>query len=312
MVKEWGNHLPGMFNSAITPWEIPWPTSPLLASQQQLFHISKFGFSWKVQPAHVAAFLIFRAHLEEESILPRNSTSTAFLPYSVRTRCSLKLKVPDYHWPAQPACSRTYFTLVSGLRRPPRSFVCLHMLGFSVPTIPEGLHHNGSWPSSEGTLPLGDGGPAVFHLRENLFHMFCFSSWGGGQIRSVLVMSERPMLSCVRWPSYPSFNFSSINGSVTDSKRQWEDVDLVTAVRSEAPLCGWEESGVVPQGQAGFSNSSWGLEASCPSLVCSCTTWRKPNKPFTKTNVVRLYTQRRETGSVKILCSCIKSFMLNM
>lgn len=113
----------------------------------------------------------------------------------------LKLKVPVYHWPAQPACSRTYFTLVSGLWRPPRSFVCLHMLGFSVPTLPEGLHHNGSWPSSEGTLPLGDGGPAVSHLRENLSHMFCFGSWGAGQIGSVLVIPERPMLSSVRWPS---------------------------------------------------------------------------------------------------------------
>lgn len=45
--------------------------SPLLSSQQQidLFHIPKFGFSWTAQAPHAAAFLISRAHLEEESIL---------------------------------------------------------------------------------------------------------------------------------------------------------------------------------------------------------------------------------------------------
>lgn len=83
-VRRWS---PSMFNSTPTPWEICWPNKSLasLSTANRVFHISKLGFSWKVQPPHAAAFLIFRAHLEEESILPRNSTTIAFLPHSVRT-----------------------------------------------------------------------------------------------------------------------------------------------------------------------------------------------------------------------------------
>lgn len=80
-VRRWS---PSMFNSTLTPWEICWPNKSL-ASLSTANRVSKLGFSWKVQPPHAAAFLIFRAHLEEESVLPRNSTTIAFLPHSVRT-----------------------------------------------------------------------------------------------------------------------------------------------------------------------------------------------------------------------------------
>lgn len=170
MVKEWGNDLTDMFNSAITPREIPWPNkSPasLSTANRVVPHI-QIWFFMDVQLPHAAAFLIFRAHLEEESILPRSSTTTAFLPHSVRTHCSLKLKVPDYHWPAQPACSRTYFTLVSGFRRPPRSFVCLHMLGFSAPTFPEGLHTMGAGHLVKGPCLWGMG-VQLFFISERIY-----------------------------------------------------------------------------------------------------------------------------------------------
>lgn len=145
-------------------------TSPLLSSQQQidLLHILKFGYSWTAQPPYAAAFLIFRAHLEEESILPRNSTTTAaFLPHSVRTHCSLKLRVPDHHWPTRPAHSRTYFTLVSGLGRPPRSFTCLHLLVFFL------SQHSLKGPTTMGVDHLVEGlvsqGPCHWEMGVQLF-----------------------------------------------------------------------------------------------------------------------------------------------
>lgn len=169
MVKEWGDDLPECSIVLLLHEKFVGLTSPLLASQQQI-ECSTYP-NWVFHGRYSHHMLLF--FWSSEHTWRKNQFCLETVPPSLSfltlwEHRSLKLKVPVYHWPAQPACSRTYFTLVSGLRRPPRSFVCLHMLGFSVPTLPEGLHHNGSWPSSEGTLPLGVG-VQLFLISERIY-----------------------------------------------------------------------------------------------------------------------------------------------
>lgn len=138
MVRVQGNDLPGMVNSSIgiSPWEIPWPNKSLaiLSTANRVVPRTQI---WLFMDGTATTCCCF-SDLQSTPGGRINSVLTLWGHWS------LKLRVPD-HLTAQLACSWAYFTLVSGLRRPPRSFMCLHLLGFSVPTFLEELHHNGSW-----------------------------------------------------------------------------------------------------------------------------------------------------------------------